>query len=86
MAKHDDPTRSALIEFVTVSNRFGYTAAEIATELETLGAHGADWPRASSRHWLREIERCIDDGALIVVDGRVSIPASEADTKQLELF
>ena len=81
-----DATRSALIEFVTVSNRFGFTPNEIAAELETLGAHGADWPPASARHWLREIEKCIEDGALILVDGRISIPTSEVEPKQLELF
>jgi hypothetical protein len=78
----------ALIEFVTASNRLGYTAREVAEELEQLGQiPRSQWPRATAQHWLRTIERCIDDGLIVVRDGdRIGTPTEDQSPRQMSLF
>jgi hypothetical protein len=61
---------------------------EIAGTLETLGKHGADWPRATAQQWNREIDKAIADGLLVEDQtGLVRLPMEKPIVqKQLNLF
>lgn len=84
--QHSD-IRSFLTEFVADSARMEYSIQEIAEELSSLGMHGSEVPKATSNQWLRELERCVDDGVLALDgNGRVRIPAEEARPTQMDLF
>lgn len=75
----------ALIAFVSDYPRL--SVREIAGELEDLGKHGAAWPRATANHWKREIEKLIERGELVEVDGVVKLPVVTDDRpKQMTLF
>jgi len=78
----------ALVEFVTASNRLGYTAQEVADELEQLGkVPRSQWPRATAQHWLRTIERCVEARLLEVRDeGRIGTPTEDQSPRQMSLF
>ncbi len=87
MASSNDPIHDAVMQFVTDSNRLGYTSQEVANELEELGRNvSSQWPRASATHWARVIRECIEAGLLREVDGKLTLPPPEATDKQLELF
>lgn len=78
---------SELIDFVR-SYREPVKLTEAASELNHLGNLGADWPKASFEHWIRELEQLADKGKLSIDDkGLVSVPRGEvAGHKQMELF
>ena len=75
-----------LIDFVR-SFREPVKLSEAANELHHLGNLGADWPRASFEHWIRELEQLADKGKLTIdTEGLVSVPRGEAVQQQMELF
>lgn len=75
-----------LVEFIR-SYRGPVKLSEAASELHKLGNLGADWPKASQEHWIRELEQLAKNGKLqIDTDGLVSVPRGEAGPTQLELF
>jgi hypothetical protein len=60
---------------------------EIADDLARLGAHGAEWPRASANQWNNAIRVAIANGELIEVDNVVRLPQEESQKPaQLSLF
>lgn len=77
---------ASIVEYVSEC-RIPQSAIETATDLETLGKHGADWPRATATHWMREIRELIDRGELREVDGLVMLPiVVDESPKQMSLF
>jgi hypothetical protein len=75
---------SELVAFVR-SYREPVKLTEAASELHALGSNGADWPRASQEHWIRELEQLVKAGELAEENGFVSIKRREEIT-QLNLF
>lgn len=73
-----------LVEFIR-SYRGPVKLSEAATELHHLGNLGADWPKASFEHWIRELEQLVKSGELAEDDGFVWIKRQEEVT-QLNLF
>lgn len=77
---------SDLIDFIR-SYRQPIELKEAASELSQLGNLGADWPRASYEHWIREFEQLANKGKLTIDNkGFVSVPRGEVAQKQMELF
>jgi hypothetical protein len=77
---------SDLIDFVR-SYREPIDLKEAASELHALGQYGADWPRASYEHWIREFEQLANKGKLTIDDkGMISVPRGEVAQTQMELF
>jgi hypothetical protein len=75
-----------LIDFIR-SYRGPVKLSEAATELHHLGNLGADWPRASFEHWIRELEQLAKNGKLqIDAKGMVSVPREEAGPTQMTFF
>lgn len=75
-----------LIDFIR-SFRGPVKLSEAANELHHLGNLGADWPRASFEHWMRELEQLAAKGKLdIDIEGLVSVPRREAVQQQMEFF
>lgn len=75
-----------LIDFIH-SYREPVKLTEAASELHHLGNLGADWPRASYEHWIREFEQLANKGKLTIDNkGFVSVPRGEVAPKQMELF
>jgi hypothetical protein len=75
-----------LIDFVR-SYREPIKLTEAASELNHLGNFGADWPRASYEHWIRELELLANKGKLTIDDkGMISVPRGEVAQTQMELF
>jgi hypothetical protein len=75
-----------IVEFVR-SYREPVKLTEAASELHKLGNLGADWPRASYEHWMRELEQLANEGKLLIdAKGLVSVPRGEAGQTQLRLF
>jgi hypothetical protein len=75
---------SDLIDFIRFA-RQPIAISEAASELSQLGNAGAAWPRASSEHWVRELQRLVDDGEL-VLDGDMLTVAKREEMKQGSLF
>lgn len=80
-------TDTDLIEFIR-GFRGPVPMREVTKELETLGKHGADWPRASVDHWRRELLRLAATGQLKCdKDLNLSVPFVTDDRpKQGTLF
>ena len=79
--------RDALIEFIRLAGRTRLSADEIASELSKLAGLGVDWPKASKRQWLAEIEGSIADKALSMDEGGfVRLPKVQESEVQLLLF
>ena len=77
----------SIVDFVSGLGRLAYTRDEIAMELNRLGRHGCDWPRASESHWRREIDSMIANGVLEEINGAVRIPKErESRVVQGSLF
>jgi hypothetical protein len=74
-----------LIDFVR-SYRQPVKLSEAASELNHLGNFGADWPRASYEHWIREFEQLVEKGLLTIDDGMLWVPIEVATAKQMTLF
>jgi hypothetical protein len=75
-----------LVEFIR-SHREPVKLSEAASELHALGNLGADWPRASYEHWIREFEQLAKNGKLqIDAKGMVSVPREEAGPTQMTFF
>jgi hypothetical protein len=87
------PPHIAIVAFVETVNRLGYTADEIAAELESIVRSGADWPRLTRDQWSDVIGAAVIDGKLARDPGGVITlalvkPAVEKveTVKQLSLF
>lgn len=79
--------REALIEFVRLAGRTWMPPDEIAGELNKLARLGVDWPKATVRQWLGEIEGAVADGQLCLDgDGCLRLPLVSEPTVQLLLF
>ncbi|XZE18783.1 hypothetical protein SH449x_004088 [Pirellulaceae bacterium SH449] len=70
-------TESELIEFVR-SYREPFPISMAATELHHLGNLGADWPKASYEHWVRELEQLVDKGLLDLTNGCLTVARVES--------
>jgi hypothetical protein len=60
---------------------------EIANELHLLGEHGAEWPKATVEHWIRDLKKLANEGQLTIDEhGMVWVPIGGDKPKQMTLF
>lgn len=77
-------TETELIDFVR-SYREPFPITMAATELHHLGNLGADWPKASFEHWVREFEQLVSKGLLDLTNGCLTVTRAES-LQQQSLF
>jgi len=82
--------QESLLQFVVCSSRLGWSAQEIADDLEALGRnpHSA-WESQSSEYWMERIRDGITSGVIRETDGRIVYAPEPKDVDgmtQLMLF
>jgi len=82
----EDEMIDCVVSFVSAT-RFEQSKNEMATELASIGLHGARVPKASFSSWCKTIDTAIQKGLLVDAGGIVRAPEKESDEQtQMMLF